>query len=712
MYPPSTPVLDGEGVFGRTGEPLGTVNLLVGQRVRSTCLSERNLATGKRSIKRAEGKGPKSTDTPHSLADGVDVAHQNRMGRVSPCSDEPTPKGQTWIDRLHALKGLPSHKKGERLFQLLSEGQLWTAASLKLSLSPIPWGQGGTIDGTSLVSLEKLKDQVCKGGWNWGLTRRVHIPRRRPLGIPPLQDRMVQQVLLTILETLYEPLFSANSHGGRPGRSQHTCLKQIRRDFRGTVWYIGGDISKCFDTIDHGVLMDLLRQRIRDHRFLELIQAGLKTNILLENRPFEKTLVGTPQGGFLLSNVVLHQLDLFLMRLQGIIDRGVEQKKSPLYDTLSSRRYRAQKRGDKKLATRLLLMSRRISRGDPMDPNRRRLSFTRYADDFLIGIVGPRQLAEKVRKLVGDFLRIRLKLGLNVEKTPITRAKGGKIPFLGYLINHSPPVRHVSIREKTSRGSRKVPVMRGGGIRLLVNVEKLIFSLSEKGFCDKSGLPLPNFRYFQDPQSYTVNRVAAILRGISNYYHLSSAKIKVMSRISYICTHSIAMMFAAKFKLKGCKGVFQRAGADLSKLIKPPGVLRTKPVAGTDEKYEKWAESVGGKLHLHPPRGWGKIPFTRSGDISPPDRETLPRNFSFDRGDVSIQDPAFTLAGRGIRGRTLLEGACSVCGSTEGVEMHHVRKRGDFQGRGLVESAIQAAQRKQIPLCRIHHSQVHGKKRG
>lgn len=653
----TTPV---EGVFGKTGEPLVTDNLLVGQRVRSTRLSERNLVTGKRSIKRAAGKEPKSIDTKHNSLCKVDVAYQDRTVPVPPRSDEPASKGQSWSDRVRALRSLSPHNKGERLFKLLSEGCIWTAAYKNLtpsSGSMTKGGEGGIIDGTSLILLEKLKNRVCKGTWKWGLTRRVDILKAkggtRPLEIPFFEDRIVEKVIKTVLEPLYEPIFCDNSHGFRPGRSQHTCLRQIRRDFRGTVWYIEGNISKCFDTTDHAVLMNLLRLRIRDHKFLELIQTGLKSNVLLKDGRVEKRLVGTPETGVvspLLSNVVLHQLDLFLMRLQRIIDRGAERRKSKVNDILCKRRYRPRKKKDKKLATRLLQSSRKVGYGDPMDPNFRRLFFTRYADDFLIGIVGPKELALKVRKLVYLFLRIRLKVGLDIENTLISRAKGGSIPFLGYLITQSPPVKHVSTRSYKAQGIRKIPVIRRTSIRLLVDVQKIIASLSEKGFCDKSGAPKPNFRYFQEPQSYTVNRVAAILRGISNYYHLSESKRKVISRIAIICTNSIAMMFAAKFKLRSRARVFQRAGKDLSKLITArPGKT---PIKSTDQLYvtqiednartrmQRPLESMGGKLNLRSQKAFGKIPFLKSRDVPLPYLAPLARDMSFEIRLQRDKDPS------------------------------------------------------------------------
>lgn len=105
---------------------------------------------------------------------------------------------------------------------------------------------GGTIDGTSLKSLKALKDSVCTGKFRFSTVRRIYIPKpsggERPLGavydskrIPAFQDRLVQEVIRVILETIYEPRFLSNSHGFRPGRSQHTCLRQVRRDFRGTI---------------------------------------------------------------------------------------------------------------------------------------------------------------------------------------------------------------------------------------------------------------------------------------------------------------------------------------------------------------------------------------------------------------------------------------------------------------------------------------------
>lgn len=114
------------------------------------------------------------------------------------------------------------------------------------------------------------------------------------------------------MENIYEPSFKETSHGFRPGRSQHTALREIRKNFGGVIWLVEGDISKCFDMIEHQRLIQILETRISDKRFIQLIAAGLKARIFLPEGKTVDTNAGVPQGGVLsplLSNIYLHELD-------------------------------------------------------------------------------------------------------------------------------------------------------------------------------------------------------------------------------------------------------------------------------------------------------------------------------------------------------------------------------------------------------------------
>ena len=547
--------------------------------------------------------------------------------------------------------------KAEGLFRLMKDISLWIAAAYK-KLSPGPFfGPGVHPLGPSIKALETLRDSVINGRKPTGLHWRpkggeflgtggkaaaqgpaVAGPKETELekGLTQKEDKersLVQEVIRSILETVYEPVFLSCSHGFRPGRSQHTCLKQIRRDFVGTVWFVSGAPAKrrpqCFNKIDKQVLIGLMRRRIRDNRFLNLVQKELETSNKAKGAEGPKGPWAAKGAEGLLCNIVLHELDLFVMRLKRIVDRGrrgVRRAAAALESKARSGSKSAALTGRTpahraKVTTLSSGSSSFGSSGSGLGSGGAlRINYVRFADDFLIGVIGPRALAERIRGLVTRFISVRLKLKLNLPTTlppkqssrpntlpahyvavgrrpsetgfffsilhsnnffPISAhgekrkkqifcIRGGakKIAFLGYLIS----------RDSTYlRRGRRYGIRRSGGLSLLVDMRKVINRLAEKGFCDKSGNPKPNFAYFQYPQTYSVARIASILRGLANYYHLANSKRRCVARLSYILRTSLAKTYAAKFKLGTAAKVFAKGGRDLSKPIKARKGLNNAP---------------------------------------------------------------------------------------------------------------------------------------
>ena len=172
---------------------------------------------------------------------------------------------------------------------------------------------GKTIDGMSAMRIDRLIASLKDYSYHPNPARRSYIEKnndpkkKRPLGIPSFDDKLVQEVLRMLLESIYEDTFSTHSHGFRPNRSCHTALVEVKKQFTGTKWFIEGDIRGCFDNIDHAVLVGLLRRRIRDEHFLGLIWKFLKAGYI-EDWVYHNTFSGTPQGSIIspiLANVYL-----------------------------------------------------------------------------------------------------------------------------------------------------------------------------------------------------------------------------------------------------------------------------------------------------------------------------------------------------------------------------------------------------------------------
>lgn len=600
--------------IGRTGEPL----TLVGQRVRSTRVLERDLARGRRfASSEAAGKGPKQTDVAKT-----DVSYST--SKESPREVLDRTDEESLERRLQALWYLPTVAKAERLWKLLDNINLWCAAYKKLSSktgSMTHGGERGTIDGTSLKTLRNLRDAVVSGKYQYGLTRRVYIPKPKggELGIPEFRDRLVQEVTRVILESIFEPKFEATSHGFRPGRSQHTCLRQVRRDFVGVKWYIEGDISKCYDTMDHQIIMTLLRRRIKDQNFLQFVERGLNTKVLLPNKHWSD--LGTPLGGVcspLISNIVLHELDKFMVRISKIINRRRERKQNPAYTKLYNLMRTAQ--GESIKIKKLRTQARQVGYGRSSDETFLRCSYVRFADDFVIGISGPKALAVRVRELVARFLARKLRLKLSEDKTAITRAKGNKVPFLGYLISHGNSKAY-TYRRRYGGKYRTVKAVRGGRIRLQVDQERLLANLRRKGFCNGAAAPVPNFLYLQYPQSHTVNQVASVVRGIANYYILADDFRQKVNRVSYIVRYSVAMMFAAKYKLRTIAKVFAVAGKDLGRPIRAKDAVGMRDDRIMEDANRPGAGPVKVQMRGIPYSKYNHIPMP---DLSPLARKSVP----------------------------------------------------------------------------------------
>jgi group II intron reverse transcriptase/maturase len=350
-------------------------------------------------------------------------------------------------------RGLPLNE----IYRQLFNPQLYDLAYGRIYANKgamTPGADGETADGMSLGKIGRIIDAMRHERYRFKPVRRIHIPKKnssktRPLGLPPWSDKLVGEVIRLLLEAYYEPAFSGRSHGFRPGRGCHTALSEVAETWTGTTWFVEGDITNCFGSLDHEVMLSILAGKIHDNRFLRLIKQMLQAGYL-EDWVWNATLSGAPQGGVVspvLSNIYLHRLDVFVETvLIPEYTRGKRRASNPAYYRIRSAARRARARGERAQARELRAQQRSLPSSDPDDPGYRRLRYVRYADDTLLGFTGPKAEAEEIRTRLAAFLRDDLKLELNEDKTLVTHARTGAASFLGYevTVQHSQTRPHVN----------------------------------------------------------------------------------------------------------------------------------------------------------------------------------------------------------------------------------------------------------------------------
>ncbi|OOB79389.1 MAG: hypothetical protein BEN19_07695 [Epulopiscium sp. Nuni2H_MBin003] len=416
--------------------------------------------------------------------------------------------------------------KYNRLYRNLYNEEFYYMAYNKISSTKDNMTEGSdnkTIGSMNKERIYKLIESIKDESYKPNPAKKIYIPKKNEdeklLGLPSIDDKIIQEIIKNILQSIYEPQFSNNSHAFRPNRSCHTALMDISKNSE-VKWYIKGDIKSFFDNIDYHILISILKENIQDERFINLIWKFLRAGYL-ENWKFNNSYFGTPQGSIIspiLSNIYLDKLDKYIEKQIKYVNENREE----------------------------LLVS-----------------YTRYADNFLIGVIGSKEDAIEIKQNLKDFLHKYLKLELSDNKTLITHSEN-KVRFLGYdiMINKSNEYKHKNltgkvIRQRTMRGDVKLLMPQEAWLSKLKEYDaiEIIQKNRKEEWKPKHRAYLINNDNLEIFKTYN-----AEIRGIYNYYRLA-LNVSSLNSFYYIMKYSFAKTMGCKHKIS-VKTVFRKFNID------------------------------------------------------------------------------------------------------------------------------------------------------
>ena len=589
-------------------------------------------------------------------------------------------------------KSSTEHKDGvfTRLYRYLLREDIYFAAYQKLYANRGAITKGidnDTADHFSQAYVNALIQELRDGTYRAKPVRREYIAKKngkmRPLGIPSFRDKLLQEAVRIILEAIYEPVFDNNSHGFRPYRSCHTALSQIKKDFTGIVWFIEGDITGCFDNIDHNVLIGILAKKIKDSKFLNLIRQFLKAGYV-ENWKYNKTYSGTPQGGIcspILANIYLNELDIKFREMKTKFDRprSKNEWKTPEYREIDNEMKKIsywidhttdrEERGT--LIEQYKALKKRLNTIPCHQQTNKKFTFVRYADDWLVGVCGTKAECEALKVEIADFLSNELHLELSEEKTHITHSSKDA-RFLGYNVSvrRCQKIKGFKMKSGKRRKSRTLHLKVALKIPHSEKIERFLFA-------KKIIIQTPDGRFkpvhraalLNMSDSEIVEHYNAEARGLLNYYNLA-VDYHTLDYFCYLMEYSCLKTLACKHKSSVRKMIrLYKDGKTWSvpyETVK--GTKRVRPVKVADCKKNKANAATD-------------IVFSRT-----------------------------RYAWKSTIRQRLNARICELCGTrtAELYEVHVVRNLSEL-GNLDWELAMKAKRRKTLVVCPACHNRIHGR---
>lgn len=552
-----------------------------------------------------------------------------------------------------------------------------------------------TLDGITEEWFHKTHEQLISRKFKFRSVRRVYIPKpsgagTRPLGIGSPRDKIVQQSWRMVFEHVLNPKFLDCSYGFRPKRGCHQALEKVST-WSSVHWFVEGDIKKFFDNIDYKVLEGMIKKYFDDPELIRLywkfVRAGYMEKHLNRSRfSFIKGTMGVPQGGIispLLSNLVLHELDQYMQKL--IEDNKNKEVPANLINPAYTRLTRKLTEENKKLINkkvkaglkhlspsdkkekRSLIHKRLRIPGLIPNPQYSKFDYVRYADDWLIGVWGPYSYAKTLKAKVGEFLS-SIKLQLSKEKTLITSSITGRAKFLGTYISTISAKHGLTCTVRRKNGL--LTKMPWGKIWMTAPLANILRRLAEKQFLKFKADGKLRFLFPKHlivlPIKELIIMYRSILKGYLNYFSFVDKRYK-LGTLHWCLRESLLKIIGAKKQISRSK-VIERFG--------PNVVLSITRKDGV----------------------------TVSLDFVCPSLVKLTRPFLGYRGG---RDPLEIMDWKISTVDTMGQN-CANCDGTDRIEMHHVKHIKTISPKlSKFDQALARINRKQVPLCRRCHLQVH-----